>query len=86
MTLAQARGRLASGQLEGSSRHRGRNSPPLQAGGSSNQMQEAQMESAQSQAAGSTDVKRHPVCGYGQDDSGRENFSMPAGMTDGGWN
>ena len=78
MTLAQARGRLASGQLEAAVGI-GEGTAQLAAGEAAIQMQEAQMESAQSQAAGSADVSSILSADMVKTILAAENFSMPAG-------
>ena len=78
MTLAQARGQLASGQLEAAVGI-GEGTAQLAAGEAAIQMQEAQMESAQSQAAGSTDVSSILSADMVKTILAAENFSMPAG-------
>ena len=84
MTLAQARGRLASGQLEAAVGI-GEGTAQLAAGEAAIQMQEAQMESAQSQAAGSADVSSILSADMVKTILAAENFSMPAGyVTEGG--
>ena len=78
MTLAQARGQLASGQLEAAVGI-GEGTAQLAAGEAAIQMQEAQMESAQSQAAGSADVNSILSADMVKTILAAENFSMPAG-------
>lgn len=78
MTLAQARGELASAQLEAAVGI-GEGTAQLAAGESALQMQEAQMESAMDEAAAGADMSSMLTADMIKTILTAENFSMPAG-------
>ncbi len=81
MTLAQARGQLASGQLEAAVGI-GEGTAQLAAGESAIQMQEAQMESAMEDAAAGADMGEMLTADMIKTILTAENFSMPAGYVE----
>mgnify|MGYP002509483494 FL=1 len=78
MTLAQARGELASAQLEAAVGI-GEGTAQLAAGESALQMQEAQMESAMEEASAGADMSSLLTADMVKTILTAENFSMPAG-------
>ena len=78
MTLAQARGELASAQLEAAVGI-GEGTAQLAAGESALQMQEAQMEAAMEEASAGADVGSMLTADMVKTILSAENFSMPAG-------
>uniref|UniRef100_UPI0025A179B9 efflux RND transporter permease subunit n=1 Tax=Sporofaciens musculi TaxID=2681861 RepID=UPI0025A179B9 len=78
MTLAQARGELASAQLEAAVGI-GEGTAQLAAGESALQMQEAQMESAMEEASAKADMSNLLTADMVKTILTAENFSMPAG-------
>lgn len=78
MTLAQARGQLASSQLEAAVGI-GEGTAELAAGQSAIQMQEAQMESAMNDASAQADMENMLTADMVKTILAAENFSMPAG-------
>ncbi len=78
MTLAQARGELASAQLEAAVGI-GEGTAQLAAGESALQMQEAQMESAMEEASAGAEIGSLLTADMVKTILSAENFSMPAG-------
>lgn len=81
MTLAQARGELASAQLEAAVGI-GEGTAQLAAGESALQMQEAQMESAMDEASAGADLSGMLTADMIKTILTAENFSMPAGYVE----
>jgi len=81
MTLAQARGELASAQLEAAVGI-GEGTAQLAAGESALQMQEAQMESAMDEASAGADMSSLLTADMIKTILTAENFSMPAGYVE----
>ncbi|MCI9341158.1 MAG: acriflavin resistance protein, partial [Dorea sp.] len=81
ITLAQARGQLASAQLEAAVGI-GEGTSQLAAGESALKMQEAQMESAMEEASAGTDMSNLLTAEMVKTILTAENFSMPAGYVE----